>query len=450
MRPTGLLTDRYELTMLDAALQDGSGGRRCVFEVFARSLPEGRGYGVVAGTHRLLDALGRFSFGDEDLRYLDDAGVVSAGTLDWLATYRFTGDIYGYREGELYVPDSPVLTVVGSFAEAVLLESLVLSILNHDSAVASAAARMVQAAGGRPLMEFGSRRTHEDAAVDAARAAALVGFAGTSNLEAGRRHGMPTLGTSAHAFTLLHADEASAFAAQVAAQGSGTTLLVDTYDVADGVERAIRAGGPQLGGIRIDSGDLAAHAAAAREQLDAAGLTETRIVVSGDLDEYRIAALANAPIDAYGVGTSVVTGSGAPAAGMVYKLVARQRGTTGALEGVAKSGGQKATVGGQKTASRQLVDGVATAEVLQPWGSPPGPDARPLQTSLVIDGRFIDQPGLEEATSHHRAALAELSPEARSLQTTRPGLPTRLLTDPPLADAAQPPPTPSATPEKIR
>ena len=446
MRSTGLLTDRYELTMLDAALQDGSGDRRCVFEVFARSLPEGRGYGVVAGTHRLLDALGRFSFGEEELRYLDAAGIVSTRTLDWLAAYRFAGDIYGYREGELYVPDSPILTVVGSFAEAVLLESLVLSILNHDSAVASAAARMVQAAGGRPLMEFGSRRTHEDAAVAAARAAVLVGFAGTSNLEAGRRHDVPTLGTSAHAFTLLHDDEAGAFATQVATQGSGTTLLVDTYDVAHGVERAIRAAGPQLGGIRIDSGDLAAHAIASRAQLDAAGCTQTRIVVSGDLDEYRIADLADAPIDAYGVGTSVVTGSGAPAAGMVYKLVARQHGATGDLEEVAKSGGDKATVGGQKAASRQLVDGIATAEVLQPWGSPPDPDARPLQTPLVIDGQPVEQPDLEAATAHHRAAIAELSPEARSLQARRPGFPTRLLADAPLEQ----PTRPTATPEGIR
>ncbi|TVR35861.1 MAG: nicotinate phosphoribosyltransferase [Nitriliruptor sp.] len=450
MPSTGLLTDRYELTMLDAALQDGSGDRRCVFEVFARSLPEGRGYGVVAGTSRLLDALGRFSFGDEQLRYLEDAGVVSPTTLDWLATYRFTGDIYGYREGELYVPDSPILTVVGSFAETVLLESLVLSILNHDSAVASAAARMVQAAGGRPLMEFGSRRTHEDAAVAAARAAVLVGFAGTSNLEAGRRHGVPTLGTSAHAFTLLHDDEASAFDAQVAAQGSGTTLLVDTYDVAEGVERAIRAGGPELGGIRIDSGDLADHAVAARGQLDAAGLTGTRIVVSGDLDEYRIASLADAPIDGYGVGTSVVTGSGAPAAGMVYKLVARASGGAGDLEVVAKSGGDKATVGGQKAASRRLADGVATAEVLQPWGSPPDPDARPLQTPLVIDGQVVDQPDLEAATAHHRMAIGELSPEARSLQAARPGFPTLVLADPPLEHPTRPRTAPSATPEGIR
>jgi nicotinate phosphoribosyltransferase len=446
MRSTGLLTDRYELTMLDAALQDGSGARRCVFEVFARSLPDGRGYGVVAGTDRLLDAIGRFSFGEDELRYLDAAGIVSPSTLDWLAGYRFTGDIYGYREGELYVPDSPILTVVGSFAEAVLLESLVLSVLNHDSAIASAAARMVQAAGGRPLMEFGSRRTHEDAAVAAARAAVLVGFAGTSNLEAGRRHGVPTLGTSAHAFTLLHDDEPSAFAAQVAALGSTTTLLVDTYDVTAGVERAIRAGGPELGGIRIDSGDLAASAVAARAQLDAAGLTETRIVVSGDLDEYRIADLADAPIDAYGVGTSVVTGSGAPAAGMVYKLVAREHGVTGELEEVAKGGGDKAKVGGQKAASRHLVDGIATAEVLQPWGSPPDPDARPLQTPLVIDGQFVDQPDLQAATAHHEVAIAELSPEARSLQATRPGFPTRLIADPPVQHPAQP----SANPEPVR
>src|ERR671928_825102 len=211
-----LLTDRYELTMLAAALADGTAERDCVFEVFARRLPHGRRYGVLAGTGRLLEALPHFRFGDDELAALRDQGLTDQRLLDWLADFRFSGDIDGYAEGDLYFPGSPVLTVRAPFAEGVLLETLALSILNHDSAIASAAARMVAAACERPCIEMGSRRTHEEAAVAAARAAYLVGFASSSNLEAGRRYGVPTTGTSAHAFTLLHDDERAAFAAQVA------------------------------------------------------------------------------------------------------------------------------------------------------------------------------------------------------------------------------------------
>jgi nicotinate phosphoribosyltransferase len=183
---------------------------------------------------------------------------------------------------------------------------------------------MTTAAGDRPCLEMGTRRTHEEAAVAAARAAYVAGFAGTSNLAAGARHGIPTIGTAAHAFTLVHDDERAAFEAQVAALGAGTTLLVDTYDVTQGVRTAVEVAGPGLGAVRLDSGDLLEQAHAVRAQLDALGATGTRIVVTSDLDEYAIAALAAAPVDSYGVGTSLVTGSGAPTAGMVYKLVARE------------------------------------------------------------------------------------------------------------------------------
>ena len=279
---TALLTDRYELTMAAAALADGTAARPCVFEVFARRLPDGRRYGVVAGTGRLLEAIASFRFGDAELGVLTD--VVDRATLDWLADYRFGGDVDGYPEGELYFPGSPILTVTGTFADAVLLETLVLSVLNHDSAIASAAARMVTAAAGRPLIEMGSRRTHEEAAVACARAAYLAGFAATSNLEAQRRHGIPTAGTAAHAYVLLHDDERSAFTSQVACLGPKTTLLVDTYDIRRGIENAIAAAGPGLDAVRIDSGDLGVLARQAREQLDALGATGTRIVLSGDLD----------------------------------------------------------------------------------------------------------------------------------------------------------------------
>jgi nicotinate phosphoribosyltransferase len=416
---TALLTDRYELTMLDAALETGIAARRCVFEVFARSLPDGRRHGVAAGLGRLLPALADFRFDPETLAWLDDEGVVRPATLDWLADYRFRGELYAYREGEPYVANSPVLTVAGSFAEAVVLETLVLSVLNHDSAIAAAAARVVSAADGRGLLEFGSRRTQEEAAVAAGRAAYVAGFDGSSNLAAGARHGVPTLGTTAHAFVLLHDEEAEAFAQQVAAAGPGTTILVDTFDTARGVARALEAAGPSLGGIRIDSGDLAEEARAARAQLDAAGATGARIVVSGDLDEHRIAALADAPIDAYGVGTKLVTGSGAPNAGFVYKLVARDD-ATGQLEPVAKAGGEKATVGGRKRASRRYRDGIASGEVVRSWAAKVPDDERALQVPVLVDGEVVHDPDLDEIRAHHRAAMAELP---RSVLDLAPGEP---------------------------
>src|SRR6478609_5134527 len=244
---TALLTDRYELTMLQAALADGTADRHCLFEVFTRRLPAGRRYGVLAGTGRVLEALSAFRFSARELDWLHARSVVDDRTLEFLAGYRFTGTITGYAEGEVFFPQSPVMTVEGTFAEAVLLETLVLSILNYDSAVASAASRMTSAAVERPCLEMGARRAHEQAAVAAARAAVVGGFAGTSNLEAGRRYGLTTIGTAAHAFTLLHDDEESAFASQVASLGAGTTLLVDTYDVRRGVERALAVAGPELG-----------------------------------------------------------------------------------------------------------------------------------------------------------------------------------------------------------
>src|SRR5580704_6547488 len=233
-----------------------------------------------------------------------------------------------------------------------------LSILNQDSAIGSAGSRMVNAADGRPLIEMGSRRTHEWAAVASARAAYLVGFGSTSNLEAGRDYGIPTSGTSAHAFTLVHDSERDAFAAQLDALGAGTTLLVDTYDVAEAVRIAVDLAGPELGAVRIDSGDLPVVARQVRAQLDSLGASKTRIVLTGDLDEYSIAALAATPVDGYGVGTSLVIGSGAPTAALVYKLVARSDDAdgTGPLRPVAKRSVGKPGRGGRKWAVRRRDD----------------------------------------------------------------------------------------------
>jgi nicotinate phosphoribosyltransferase len=406
--------------MAAAALADGTAQRRCVFEVFARRLPEGRRYGVVAGTDRLLESIERFRLGDEELAALAD--VVDPDTLAWLAGFRFSGDVDGYPEGELYFPGSPVLTVSGTFADTVLLETLALSILNHDSAIAAAASRMVTAAAGRPIIEMGSRRTHEAAAVAAARAAYLAGFAATSNLEAERRHGIPTTGTAAHAFVLLHDDELGAFKSQVAALGPDTTLLVDTYDIRRGIELAIEAAGTGLGAVRIDSGDLGVLARQARDQLDALGATNTKIVLSGDLDEYAIAALRAEPVDSYGVGTSVVTGSGAPTAGMVYKLVE--------VDGrpVAKRSAAKESRGGRKSAMRRhKPTGTAIEEVVYPVTAPPeaGPHDRVVPVPLMRGGeRVADLPTLEQSREHLRAALVSVPWEGLKLSRGEPALPT--------------------------
>ncbi|MGH4002354.1 MAG: nicotinate phosphoribosyltransferase [Pseudonocardiaceae bacterium] len=416
---TALLTDQYELTMLASALADGSAFRRCTFEVFARGL-RGHRYGIVAGVPRLLDAVSRFRFGDEQLAFLTP--LLEPRSLDYLAGYRFSGDIDGYPEGELYFPGSPVLAVTGSFAEAVVLETLVLSVLNHDCAVAAAAARMVSAAGDRPLVEMGSRRTHEDAAVAAARAAYLAGFTATSNLAAGQRYGIPTTGTAAHAFTLLHDNEADAFAAQIEALGVDTTLLVDTYDITQGIATAIEVAGPRLRAIRIDSGDLGQLVRQAREQLDRLGAPDVRIVVSGDLDEYSIAALRAEPVDSYGVGTSVVTGSGVPTAGMVYKLVEVDG------RGVAKRSASKVSRGGVKNALRRYKpSGIAVEELVFPRGRQPELEAhdRVLPVPLLREGQPVSSPStLHQGRERVRAALASLPTDGLRLSPREPAIPT--------------------------
>jgi nicotinate phosphoribosyltransferase len=406
--------------MISAALRDGTADRPCVFEAFGRRLPNGRRYGVVAGTGRLLDLIGRFRFDPEEITFLRERGIDDR-TAAWLADYRFGGDIEGYAEGELFFPGSPILTVSGTFAECVVLETLILSVLNHDSAVAAAAARMVTAARGRPIIEMGSRRTHEEAGVASARAAYLAGFASTSNLAAGLRYGVPTAGTAAHAFTLLHDDEPTAFASQVAALGTDTTLLVDTYDIAQGIRNAVAAAGPSLRAIRIDSGDLSVLAAQSRQQLDELGAGDVKIIVSGDLDEYSIAALAAEPVDAYGAGTAVLVGSVAPTAGLVYKLVE--------VDGrpVVKRSENKATVGGRKYAVRRhKPTGTATEEVVSPQVRPEATaNDRALQRPFIKGGKLADDlPTLEESREHLRRNLVSIPWEGLKLSAGDPAIPT--------------------------
>ena len=425
---TALLTDHYELTMVNAARESGRADRQCVFEVFTRRLPEGRRYGVLAGTARLLDAIESFTFNEAELDFLTERSLVSTDTAHWLSTYRFKGTIHGYQEGEIYFPGSPVLVVEGTFADAVILETVILSVLNYDSAVASAASRMVQASNRRPLIEMGARRAHEYSAVAAARSAYIAGFDATSNLEAGRRFGIPTRGTAAHSFTLVHDSEEEAFRAQVAAMGEGTTLLIDTYNIEEGVATAIKVAGTSLGAVRIDSGDLAIVVSQVREQLDRLGATNTNIIVTNDLNEHTIASLKGSPVDVFGVGTSVVTGSGAPAAGFVYKLVARTS-DAGDWVSVAKKSSSKSNPGGKKSATRVLSQGVATEEAVIVGTAPTTIEGRALLHPLYESGVRTDRRSPSELTAaareHHQQAIRELPGSAFSLQHGEPSVPTR-------------------------
>ncbi len=409
-----LLTDRYELTMLDAALTSGLAERRATFEVFTRRLPRGRRWGVLAGNGRLAGHLAQLVWGPGQIAALTRNDVVRPQTRDWLTGRRPGVTVTAYPEGSLYVPDSPVLTVEGSFGEGLLLETLTLSVLNADSAVAAAAARMALAAGHhdaartpRPLLEMGGRRTHEQAAVSAARAAYVAGFGSTSNLEAGRRHGVPTVGTTAHAFVLAHTSERAAVQAQISAQGVGSTVLVDTYDTQAGIRLAVDVAGPQLGAIRLDSGDPQVEVPKARALLDSLGATGTRIVVTGDLDEHSIAALADQPVDRYGVGTSLVTGSGAPTAGFVYKLVAIED-DDGEMRPVAKNSPGKQTRGGRKRAWW-----TGTDEVLR-LDDEPVAGATPIQRPLT---GYDDVAGARQTCA---AALTRLDAAARDLSPGDP------------------------------
>ena len=429
-RSTALLTDKYELTMLQAALRDGSANRQVTCEVFGRRLPNERRYGVVAGTERVLRAVEDFRFSANQLAEMD---FLDEKTKEYLRHYRFSGQIDGYREGELYFPNSPILTVRGTFGECLILETVILSIMNADSAVASAASRMVTAADGRSIIEMGSRRTHEYAAVTAARAAYLAGFEATSNLEAGYRYGIPVSGTAAHSWTLAHTNpdgtpnEEAAFRSQIETLGVDTTLLVDTYDITKGVETAVKVGGPQLGGVRIDSGDLGAVTRRVRKQLDDLGNHNTNIVVSSDLDEFAIAGLRGDPVDVYGVGTSVATGAGAPTAGMVYKVVE--------VDGipVAKRSTSKQSVGGAKRALRTYrSSGVAVEEIVYPFDAP-APDTGQLDTRemtipLMRDGHIVDElPDLHASREYLDQARKTLPWEGLALSRDEAAVPTRMV-----------------------
>jgi nicotinate phosphoribosyltransferase len=410
MSETALKTDKYEFTMLQSALRSGVAHKRAVFELFNRRLPQGRNYGVVAGTARAIEAIKDFTFDESDLTFLSDH--LDEQTIAYLRDFRFTGTIQGYNEGDLFFPFSPVLTVEATFGEAVLLETLLLSIMNYDCAVASAASRLRVAAKNIPLQELGARRVNEDAAVAAARAAIIAGWDGTSNILAAQRYGVPVFGTSAHAFTLAHQYEKDAFAAQVEALGVSTTLLVDTYDIPQGIRNAVEVAGPELGAIRLDSGDPMEEIPAARKLLDSLGATKTRIIFSGDLDYDIVTEIADAglPVDGFGIGSAVVTGDGYPNCGFVYKLVLMEY-DDGKLHAVAKKAHGKASIGGRKVVFRETdsnwnivaehmyTGNVNTDEIA---------GMERVQQTFIHAGKVVNTPTVTEARAKHASVIQSL------------------------------------------
>lgn len=419
METTAFLTDKYEVTMLQAMLRAGRADHRAVFDLFARRLPKGRRYGVVGGVGRVVEAVKNFRFTDEQIAYLEADPIIDEATVRYLRDYKFRGIIVGQPEGSLYFPNTPILTVIGTFADCVLLETLLLSIMNHDSAVMSAASRMVTAAEGMPMIEMGSRRTSETSAIAAARAAYIAGFNATSNLQAGHLYQIPTTGTSAHAYTLAYGPdgEEQSFYDQMVALGTDTTILVDTYNIPEGIRRAVHAAntlgvsGP--GGIRIDSGDLHEETVNARELLDSLGAIDTKIVLSSDIDEYTISEMKErgTPVDAVGAGTRVVTGSGAPTAEMVYKLVQIND------MPVSKRAEGKISTGGIKVTYREFhEDGTMAGEFFKvgTTSAPFTSSQHPTQILLVDgQGEYFHQEDIEVSRARHREQVAYLPESAR-------------------------------------
>lgn len=439
-----LLTDRYQLTMLAAYAREGLAERPAVFELFARRLPPSRRYLVAAGIGRALPLLQALRFSEDDLAWLSRDPVLGPALANPVVRrvfeqFRFRARVSAVPEGRVCFPGEPLVRVEGTLAEGQLVETLLLSIVNHDVRIASKCARIVQAAAGRPCLEFGSRRTHEMAAVAAARSAYLAGFASTSNEAAARRYGIPVVGTMAHAYLLAHAaddgeeGEEGAFSAFADTFEAPMTCLVDTFDTPRGVRRAALAVGARLAGVRIDSGDLGKLARESRRILDEASLPRARIVVSDDLDEDKIAALLadGAPIDAFGIGTMAVSTPDHPSLGAVYKLVAMES-AAGELVAVQKRAPGK----GSHAAPKQVFRKPGTLEDVVCLDGEDLPGEALLATALdggVLRGEAEGFGALSAARARLSADLAVASATLRSLSARQPdeGFPvtssTRLL-----------------------
>jgi nicotinate phosphoribosyltransferase len=419
---SALLTDLYQLTMAQSYFAEGIHDRRATFSLFVRNLPHGWGYLVAAGLDDVLAYLETLAFTGDDIARLDEAGLFTADFLELLAGVRFTGDVRAMPEGTLFFADEPVLEVTGPLLEAQLVETIVLNEVHFQSLIAAKAARCVDAAGGRTLVDFSLRRTHRAAAaMRVARSSYLAGFDSTSNVLAGTEYRIPTAGTMAHSYVESFSDELEAFRAYARAYPDRAILLVDTYDTVAGAHRAatvgreLAAAGHRLAGVRLDSGDLARLAPDVRAILDEAGLESAIIFATGGLDERDTAALlaVGTPIDAFGVGSRMGTAADSPYLDMAYKLVALGDRPT------LKLSATKATSPGAKQVWRLTADGLYALDIVGLHGEEEPDGGEPLLVEVMARGQrcFVDS--LTAARARCATQRALLPERHRTLEAER-------------------------------
>ncbi len=421
----GLKTDLYQLTMAAGYFHRGMAvDTVACCELFVRRLPAQRRFLVAAGIEDAMAFLTDLRFEDSQIEFLRELpalrDAMTEPFVDYLRGVRFSGDVWAVPEGTVVFGGEPLIRVHAPIIEAQLVETFLLSTINHATKIASKAARVVRAAAGRGVLEFGTRRTHPDAAVDAARCAYLVGAVGSSNVEAGARFGVPVMGTAAHMWTMTHDSEEQAFANYVATFPNAAILLIDTYDTVRGAERAARIASDKLKGVRLDSGDLGALSKEVRQVLDAAGCAAAKIVASGDLNEYKIAALLSdgAPIDLFGVGTELVCSKDAPALGGVYKVVQYER--AGRTVPIAKFSEGKATYPGPHQVYRQQ-DGGGDILALSDEAPPAGATA--LLEKRIQAGQLLGAaPALATSRAHAMHNIAQLPPALHEFEPTAEAL----------------------------
>lgn len=416
-----LLVDLYELAMADSYLRHGM-NKQATFALFVRSLPPGRAFLVSAGLDTALSYLEELRFSEEAVGYLRGLRLFSDEFLDYLGGFRFTGDVRAIPEGEVFFAPEPLLEVSGPRIEAQIVETFLLNAVNFQVMVASKAARAVLAARGRSVVDFSPRRDHgADAALKAARAAYIAGCTATSNVLAGMVYGIPVVGTMAHSYVMSFSDELGAFRAFARDFPANSVLLVDTYDTARGVANAITVARElartetRLRGIRIDSGDLVAQSRAAREALDDAGFRDAQILLSGDLNEHKIAELLarGAAVDAFGVGTELGTSSDVPSMGGVYKLVEDEKGYR------MKTSTGKATLPGRKQVWRRKDShGCPTDDLIALVVEPAPGDREPLLAPVMEGGVRIRSEPLVDIRQRCTERLGGLPEELQLLDNT--------------------------------
>ena len=413
----GLLTDLYELIMAAGYFECGKVAERAVFEYSIRRLPPHRNFVLTAGLPQVVDYLLNLSFTAEEIDYLrglDPFRHRSPAFFDYLRDFRFTGDLFAVPEGVPIFPGEPVLTIRAPLVEAQLPETYVLSAVAFQSLISTKAARSVEVAGGRAVVEFGTRRAHSpEAGVLGARAAYIGGCAGTSNTLAGFRYGIPVMGTAAHSWVMSFPGELESFRQLQRVLGDSTVQLIDTYDTLEGARRAAGLGRP-LRGVRIDSGDFPALSRQVRAILDQAGLPEARIMVTGDLDEYRIRDLVNAgaPIDSFGVGTQLATSADSPTLAAIYKMVELEM--CGIQRFTAKYSADKISLPGSKQIFRE-----EARDVVARSGECGKGEA--LLRPVILGGRLVEPlPTVEQARRRAAESLAKLPPALRQLEVAEP------------------------------